>query len=401
MSSSPSRRDFLRGGAAFVGGASLGAAATYAVTHDDQPAQPPSAWGNETLPFHGEHQAGIETPAQAFAVFIAFDLLPDVDREAAARLMRLWSDDAARLTSGTPALADTEPELAIRPSRLTVTFGFGPAFFDTLGLTDQRPEGLVTLPRFGIDRLEPQWSDGDLLVHVGGDDPTTVAHATRMLLKDARAFATTRWLQRGFRDARGAAPSGTTPRNLMGQVDGTVNPVAGSPDFSEIVWADEQLSWFHGGTTLVIRRISMDLDRWDELDRASREQTIGRRLSDGAPLTGGTEDTPVDLKAVGPDGLPVIAPFAHVRRARAHNPSERFLRRGYSYDASPGPTSVSDVGLIFCAYQANIERQFLPVQRRLDELDLLNAWTTPVGSAVFALPRGCRPGGWIGEDLLG
>lgn len=43
----------------------------------------------------------------------------------------------------------------------------------------------------------------------------------------------------------------------------------------------------------------------------------------------------------------------------------------------------------------------MPVQRTLAELDLLNQWTTPIGSAVFALPPGAEPGGWVGETLLG
>ena len=44
---------------------------------------------------------------------------------------------------------------------------------------------------------------------------------------------------------------------------------------------------------------------------------------------------------------------------------------------------------------------FTPIQRRLDDLDLLNEWTTPIGSAVFAVPPGCDHGGYIGETLLG
>ena len=44
-------------------------------------------------------------------------------------MLRLLTDDARRLTQGRPALADTEPELADCPARLTVTFGFGPGLF--------------------------------------------------------------------------------------------------------------------------------------------------------------------------------------------------------------------------------------------------------------------------------
>ena len=35
----------------------------------------------------------------------------------------------------------------------------------------------------------------------------------------------------------------------------------------------------------------------------------------------------------------------------------------------------------------------------LAEADLLNTWTTPVGSAVFAIPRGARPGEVLAQDL--
>ncbi|MDO8107879.1 Dyp-type peroxidase, partial [Isoptericola sp. b441] len=44
--------------------------------------------------------------------------------------------------------------------------------------------------------------------------------------------------------------------------------------------------------------------------------------------------------------------------------------------------------------------QFLPVQRRLAELDLLNRWTTPIGSAVFWVPPGARAGEVLGQAAL-
>src|SRR5690606_32504671 len=180
-------------------------------------------------PFHGVHQAGLDTEPQAHAVFIALDLLPEVDRDGVGRLMRILSDDASRLTQGLPPLADTEPELAVTPARLTVTFGFGPTLVSRVG--GQAPGWLVPLPAFGIDRLRPEFSDGDLLLQVAADDQVTVAHAVRMLLKDARSFARVRWSQRGFRRAHGSERSGTTMRNLFGQVDGTSNPVPGTPEF--------------------------------------------------------------------------------------------------------------------------------------------------------------------------
>ncbi|WP_406365672.1 methyltransferase domain-containing protein [Streptomyces sp. NBC_01546] len=57
------------------------------------------------------------------------------------------------------------------------------------------------------------------------------------------------------------------------------------------------------------------LDHWDTLLRAHRDQAIGRRNADGAPLTGGAETTPADLDAARPDGVPFIATNAHIRLA--------------------------------------------------------------------------------------
>ncbi|WP_026120829.1 Dyp-type peroxidase [Nocardiopsis potens] len=442
----PSRRHLLLGGAAAGLGAAgmVGAGALLGGPAPQAPGGGPEPHGAETVPFHGEHQAGVETPPQAFASFLAFDLGRGTDAEAVRRLLRLLTDDASRLTRGEGALADSEPELAAAPARLTVTFGFGPGLVERVA-PDEAPEWLRPLPRFTEDRLRDEWSGGDLLLQVCADDPLAVAHAARMLTKDTRAFAGLRWVQDGFRNTRGAVPEGTTMRNLMGQVDGTVNPAPGTEDFRRLVWGGESGSggnggrqtrgdggdrgggdggsrtgeggesdgdggrgngkggaggpeWMRGGTGLVLRRIAMDLDSWDRLDRTGREAAVGRRLSDGAPLTGRAEHDEPDFKALDPLGFPAIAEYAHIRRARSDDPAERFFRRAYNYDRS-GPGG-QDAGLLFAAYQHDPVRQFVPVQRRLDELDLLNEWVTAIGSAVFAVPPGCPEDGFIGEPLF-
>ena len=76
-------------------------------------------------------------------------------------------------------------------------------------------------------------------------------------------------------------------------------------------------------------------------------------------------------------------------------------RRPYNYDEPPGADGTADCGLIFAPYQRDVGGQFLPIQRNLAEADLLNEWVTPIGSAVFAVPPGCEPGGWVGRTLLG
>ncbi|MFS2090532.1 Dyp-type peroxidase [Paenarthrobacter nicotinovorans] len=396
------RRHLLFGGAA----AGVGALAAVGTQLAGKPVPPlPSdsgdgANGARTVPFYGDRQAGVGTAAQAHGVFLALDLKEGTTPERLKSLLKLLSDDAANLTQGKAALADTEGELALRPARLTVTFGFGPGLFRVAG-TVPVPDGVSGLPAFSIDKLVPEFCGGDLLLQICADDPLSVAHAQRMLLKDSRRFTTVRWVQTGFRRAYGTEQSGTTMRNLFGQVDGTSNPVPGSAEFEKVVYGDGGTgSWALHGTSLVIRRISMDLDKWDELDRSGREESVGRKLANGAPLTGTAEHDEPDFAAVTPVGFPVIADFAHLRRARPDDPSQRIFRRAFNYDSVPGAGSVSDSGLIFASYQADIGRQFVPIQRRLDELDLLNLWTTPVGSAVFAIPPGCAPGGFVGEGLF-
>ncbi len=393
-----SRRHLLLGGAA-AGIGAAGAVGIDLATKSSAPAVADPLNGTVAVPFYGVHQAGIDTVPQSNATLIALDLVPGTDALALRRLMKILTSDAARLTQGEAALADSEPELAVAPARLTVTFGFGPGLVAAAGGT--APSWLRPLPAFGVDRLDPAWGDGDLLIQIAADDALIVAHATRMLLKDSRSFGTVRWVQTGFRRAPGSVKPGTTMRNLFGQVDGTVNFVPGTPDFERLVWgAANNPSWLHGGTGFVLRRIAMDLDKWDKLDRAGREASVGRTLSNGAPLTGVNEKDAPDFDAKTAIGFPVIAEFSHMRRARSENPDERILRRGYNYDDAPGTGSVSNSGLLFVSFQADVDAQFVPLQRRMDALDLLNVWITPIGSAVFAIPPGCAAGSYIGDTLF-
>lgn len=368
--------------------------------HADEPVL--DGFGSATEPFHGTHQSGVATPPQAHAMFVGLDLRPAPGRsprDTLAAVLRLWTSDAARLTQGRPALADTEPELAHRPARLTVTVGLGPGVFDRVGLAHRRPPTLTTLPQFSTDRLEPRWCGADLLLQICADDPVVIAHAGRVLLKNTRSMTASRWRQHGFRNAQGSDRSGGSMRNLMGQVDGTAN-LHDSAAFDRHVWDDGAgQAWFTGGTVLVLRRIRAEMDHWDELDRASRELVVGRRLHNGAPLTGSRESDDPDLAAnVG--GIPVIPPNAHIALARHRTDEEQFLRRPYNYDDPPEGDRVTDSGLIFAAYQRDPARQFTPVQQRLAEADALNQWVTTVGSATFAILPGASPDRHLGQTLL-
>lgn len=405
----PARRQLLLAGTAGVGAIGVGTAAIgldRSLRGTDEGQESASGagevllHGSEVIPFHGEHQAGVETTAQASATFLGLDLREHVDREGIIRLLRLLTDDAARLTQGVPALADTEPEMAAEPARLTVTFGFGPGLLERAGA--EVPTWLAPLPHFEIDQLEPELGDGDLLLQVAADDPLTVSHAVRMLLKDARAFTAVRWVQHGFRRALGTQRPETTQRNLFGQLDGSANPELGSDRFSRVVWIDN--GPFAGGTSMVLRRIRMDLDGWDEVDRVARDNATGTHQDTGGPLSGGDEFADADFAATSEHGFPIIPEFAHVRRAHGIDEGEHqeIFRRPYNYDVPPpaGSEAVSEAGQIFVSFQADLLGQFLPIQQRLADLDLLNQWTTPIGSAVFAIPPGCAEGEYVGQAVL-
>jgi dye decolorizing peroxidase len=344
---------------------------------------------------YGEHQVGIAAASPRHAELVAFRV--GTDRAGLGRLMRLWTNDIVALSSGRPAPGDTAPELAIGNVALTATVGFGPRVFE---LTGKKPPGLDDLPVMKHDRLDTAWSGGDLLVLVGADDPVSVVHAVRRLVADAKPFATPAWRQTGFWNNTGSDGQPVTGRNLFGQVDGSGNPAVGTPEFDSTVWSTDGPEWFRGGTTLVVRRIRMNLDTWDELTRSEQERAVGRKLSTGAPLTGTAEHDELDLEARDANGRLVIADNAHARLSHhTENDGRRIFRKGLNYVHDTGATRES--GLIFLSHQADVAGQFLPLLVRLDAVDALNEWTTTIGSAVFALPPGFQPGSWLGQKLLG
>ena len=138
----PSRRSLLGWGGAglALGAAAAGGTAAAARTGDDaQPDRPPTA--GAAVAFHGTHQAGIATAVQDRLHFAAFDVTTD-DRAELIQLLKDWTEAAARMTAGHAVgegafggLAEAPPDdtgeaLGLKPSRLTLTFGFGPSLFE-------------------------------------------------------------------------------------------------------------------------------------------------------------------------------------------------------------------------------------------------------------------------------
>jgi deferrochelatase/peroxidase EfeB len=397
MSQPLTRRRLLgtAAGAAFAGGLVVGKAGS--------PSETPLV--ERVVPFYGSSQAGIATPAQDRLHFASFDVT--ADRASDLRyLMRAWTDAAARMTAGrdagapaTSSLApptDTGEALDLPPANLTVTFGFGPSLFarDRFGLSDRRPPELRELPELPGDELDPDRSGGDICVQACSDDPQMAFHAVRNLARIGRGAVVMRWSQLGFGRTSTTSRSQATPRNLMGFKDGTNNIRAEDVELMrQHVWVNSP-GWMRGGTYMVTRRIRMLIEVWDRASLQDQEQTIGRVKESGAPLGGNHEMDPVNAAK-----LPVDA---HVRLAEpAANGGERILRRGYSFtDGMDADLGQLDAGLFFICFQRDPAKQFVEIQRRLGGSDALNEYIKHTGSAVFAVPPGVRPGGYVGEGLL-
>ncbi|CAM5228227.1 iron uptake transporter deferrochelatase/peroxidase subunit [Streptomyces badius] len=410
-----SRRRLLgTAGAAGATGLVLGAgggAAGYAATRPDEPVALTTVGATEAM-FHGKHQPGITTPLQARGHLTAFDLVAGAGRKEAAALLRRWSAVAKELMAGRPAAGaadgpghDTGIALDAGPSSLTVTFGFGRTFFGRTGLTDRLPAALDPLPAFSADALDAKRSNGDLWVQIGADDALVAFHALRALQKEAAGTARVRWQMNGFNRTPGATARPMTARNLMGQIDGTGNPKASDGDFDRRVFVPASTGkpqeWMEGGSYAVVRRIRMLLDDWEKLPVERQERVIGRRKADGAPLSGGTETTEMDLDKAGPDGRLVIPDNAHARiSSPGENGGAAMLRRPFSYHDGIAEDGTPDAGLLFICWQADPFRGFVPVQRKLDRGDALSPFLRHEASGVFAVPGGAAEGEYVGQRLL-
>ncbi|MBU7597719.1 deferrochelatase/peroxidase EfeB [Streptomyces sp. P38-E01] len=396
------------GATGLVVGAAGGAATTALVR--DEPPTPLSAVGSTRVGFRGPHQAGIVEPLQAHGQLVAFDLAPGAGAKEAAALLRRWSAAAEKLMAGEPVTSGGAPDTGIAldagPSSLTVTFGFGAGFFDRTKLTDRRPAALAPLPEFSNDALESGRSGGDLWVQIGADDALVVVHALRALRREVGDAARQRWQMAGFNRARGATDRPRTTRNLMGQVDGTNNPAPADEDFDGHVFVprggdSRSPAWMEGGSYAVVRRIRMLLEKWDEQSTARQEAVIGRRKSDGAPLSGGQERTPMDLEKQNGEGELAIPFDAHARvSAPETSGGATMLRRPFSYHDGIREDGAEDAGLLFIAWQADPQKGFVPVQRKLDRGDALSRFIRHEASALFAVPGGPGEGEYVGQRLL-
>ncbi|MDX3670501.1 iron uptake transporter deferrochelatase/peroxidase subunit [Streptomyces europaeiscabiei] len=390
-------------------GGAAGYAAGSSSSSSTEKVAPLSSLGAGEVMFHVKHQPGITTPLQARGHLVAFDLAAGAGRKEAAALLRRWSETARRLMAGEAAAQDdTDVARDAGPSSLTVTFGFGHSFFARTGLEKQRPESLDPLPDFSSDQLDRTRSNGDLWVQIGADDALVAFHALRAIQKDAGRAARVRWQMNGFNRSPGATAHPMTARNLMGQIDGTRNPKPTESDFDERIFVPSaggsDPAWMANGSYAVVRRIRMLLDDWEHLSVKEQEDVIGRRKSDGAPLSGGTkaiETTAMDLEKTDAQGNLLVPINAHARITRPdQNGGAAMLRRPFSFHDGIDAKGVPDAGLLFVCWQADPLRGFVTVQRKLDRGDALSKFIRHESSGLFAVPGGAAKGEYVGQGLL-
>ncbi|MEU7182083.1 Dyp-type peroxidase [Streptomyces celluloflavus] len=402
------RRGFLKCAAGLAGVAAAGGvagqtpayAAGPALTGGSNPggrAIPP-----DHIPFHGRHQSGIVTEQQVRAGIVSFDVLAD-DRRELIDLFRTITERARVLVHGLTPKDKTVAALPATANSLTLTLGVGASLFDDrYGLAPRLPRHLREMPSFPNDDLDPERCHGDLSLQIGSQHHDVIVHVLHDLAQHTDGMLRPRWRMDGFLNP--SRPTGA-PRTFVGFKDGISNPNIKSADvMNRLMWVTpecDEPDWAVGGCYQVVRLILFDLDSWDQVDTADQEKIFGRRKGTGAPLDGKNELDKPDYDA-DPDGKKIPL-GAHIRLANPQTPEtadSHFLRRSYNYDGGFNPDGTLDVGLLFCAYQQDVHRQFAAVQWRLVD-EPLSDYVTPVGGGYFFVLPGVRDSSdWLGSGLL-
>ena len=210
----------------------------------------------------------------------------------------------------------------------------------------------------------------------------TASHALRELMRPTRDALALRWWIDGFQGADRGPTRAVARRNLFGFRDGTANPDTGDDALMrQLVWTPD------GGTYLAVRLIRMHLEFWDRVGLREQEVMIGRRRDTGAPL-GGHDEFQDPRFEDDPKGerIPLDA---HIRLARGTARRAAMLRRAWNYQRGFDQAGQLDQGLIFAAFNQDLERQFVAVQKRLAG-EPMTDYITPVGGGYYYVPRGAR-----------
>lgn len=365
----------------------------------------------------GAHQAGIVTPRPANGIVAAFHVLAD-DPADLERLFRRLTERIVVLTRGGP-LPQVDPKLpppdsgilgpVAPPDALTITVGLGSSLFeDRPWLAPLKPRVLQRMVQFHNDALIAELCHGDLLLQFCANTQDTCVHALRDVVKNLPREIVLKWAQAGnvpvLPPRRDAAPE--SARNLLGFRDGSANPDSADAEaMRQLVWVgagNGEPDWATGGSYVAVRVIRNLVERWDRTPLGQQERIMGRTKMSGAPLDRpeGTEADVPDY-AADPDGARTPLD-AHIRLANPRTPAteaNRMLRRPFNYVNGVLKNGQLDQGLLFIAWQADLERAFITVQNRLNT-EPLEEYIKPVGGGYFFALPGFSEGGYVGSSLI-
>jgi deferrochelatase/peroxidase EfeB len=392
-------------------------AADAVATEDSNVARAPiSDRTQERQPFYGVHQAGVVTPRQETGMVAVFDVLASTPADIVRLFRTLTARIAFLMNGGTaPALDPKFPPAdsgilgpVVMPDNLTVTVSLGASMFDErFGLAAHKPAHLVRMMSFQNDALDASRCHGDLSLQICSNTADTNIHALRDILKTMPDLLLLRWMQDGsvpVLPAKAASPP-ESARNFLGFRDGSANPDSSDKALmNHIVWVGPdrgEPAWAEGGTYQVVRIIRNFVERWDRTPLGEQELIIGRRKASGSPLSGGTEaDVPDYVPDPGGDLTPLDAHIrlANPRTAETHK--NLILRRPFNYSKGVTKAGQLDQGLLFIAYQADLDRGFITVQRRLDG-EPLEEYIKPIGGGFFfTLPGAIDKDDFLGRRML-
>ncbi|MBN8919425.1 MAG: deferrochelatase/peroxidase EfeB [Rhizobiales bacterium] len=377
-----------------------------------------AASADDRVPVYGPHQAGVVTARPANGMIASFDVVA----EAPDDLERLFRNLTARivfLAHGGP-VEETDPRLPppdsgivgpiVRPDALTVTLSLGAALFEERPwLKPLKPKRLVRMTRFQNDALDRHICHGDLTLQICANTQDTTIHALRDIIKTCAGQLVLKWKQEGNVPVIMPGPDGVveSARNFLGFRDGSANPNAGDEALmNRLVWAGAdrgEPAWAVGGSYQAVRIIRNFVERWDRTPLGEQERIMGRVKMSGAPLDRRADsEFKVPDFANDPEGK--ITPLdAHIRLANPRTEETRdslILRRPFNYSNGVTKSGQLDQGLLFICYQADIERGFITVQRRLDG-EPLEEYIKPVGGGFFYTLPGIRDtSDYLGSSLI-
>lgn len=257
------------------------------------------------------------------------------------------------------AIKDALTRLSPLANGSDVVLGVGPSLAEALGAGIP---GLHEFPDMSGHGVKVPSTPGTLWCWVRGDDLGDLLHLTRKVQKALAPAFTVRHVVDAFRHAVGESGHG---KDLTGYEDGTENPTGEAAE--EAAFTQGAGDGLDGGSFVAVQQWVHDLDAFEALADADRDNHFGRRLSDNAEI----EDSPTS---------------AHVKRTAQEDfdPPAFMLRRSMPWMMS------MQAGLMFVAFGKSLyafEAQMRRMAGHEDGIvDAMFSISQPVSGAYFWCP---------------